>query len=39
MKTPLHILHVEDDPNDGALVQSTLKVLPQKQWNREEASG
>jgi two-component system, cell cycle sensor histidine kinase and response regulator CckA len=26
MKTPLHILHVEDDPNDAALIQSTLKA-------------
>jgi signal transduction histidine kinase len=25
MKSPLHILHLEDDPNDSALVQSTLK--------------
>jgi len=25
MKSPLHILHLEDDPNDAALVQSTLK--------------
>jgi len=25
MKSPLHILHVEDDPNDSALVQSTLR--------------
>ena len=24
MKFPLHILHLEDDPNDAALVQSTL---------------
>jgi signal transduction histidine kinase len=24
MKTPLHILHLEDDPNDAAIVQSTL---------------
>lgn len=24
MKSPLHILHLEDDPNDAALVQSTL---------------
>jgi signal transduction histidine kinase len=24
MKTPLHILHLEDDPNDAALVQATL---------------
>src|SRR5450432_4730363 len=26
MKTPLHILHLEDDPNDAALIQSTLKA-------------
>jgi two-component system, cell cycle sensor histidine kinase and response regulator CckA len=26
MKTPLHILHLEDDPNDAALVQSTLEA-------------
>jgi signal transduction histidine kinase len=26
MKSPLHILHLEDDPNDAALVQSTLKA-------------
>jgi len=26
MKSPLHILHLEDDPNDAALVQSTLKT-------------
>ena len=25
MKSPLHILHLEDDPNDSALVQSMLK--------------
>jgi two-component system, cell cycle sensor histidine kinase and response regulator CckA len=25
MKSPLHILHLEDDPNDAALVQSTLQ--------------
>jgi len=25
MKTPLHILHLEDDPNDAALVQSSLE--------------
>jgi signal transduction histidine kinase len=25
MKSPLHILHLEDDPNDGALVQSMLE--------------
>ncbi len=24
MKSPLHILHLEDDPNDAALVQATL---------------
>jgi two-component system cell cycle sensor histidine kinase/response regulator CckA len=26
MKSPLHILHLEDDSNDGALVQSTLEA-------------
>jgi len=26
MKSPLHILHLEDDPNDAALVESTLKA-------------
>ncbi len=26
MKTPLHILHLEDDPRDAALVQSTLQA-------------
>jgi two-component system cell cycle sensor histidine kinase/response regulator CckA len=26
MKSPLHILYLEDDPNDVALVQSTLKA-------------
>jgi two-component system cell cycle sensor histidine kinase/response regulator CckA len=26
MKSPLHILHLEDDPNDAALVQSTLEA-------------
>jgi signal transduction histidine kinase len=26
MKSPLHILHLEDDPNDAALVQSTLEI-------------
>jgi two-component system cell cycle sensor histidine kinase/response regulator CckA len=26
MKSPLHILHLEDDPIDGALVQSTLEA-------------
>jgi signal transduction histidine kinase len=26
MKTPLHILHLEDDPNDAALVQSALEA-------------
>jgi signal transduction histidine kinase len=26
MKTPLRILHLEDDPNDGALIQSTLEA-------------
>jgi signal transduction histidine kinase len=26
MKSPLRILHLEDDPNDAALVQSTLKA-------------
>ncbi len=26
MKTPIHILHLEDDPNDAALVQATLKT-------------
>ena len=25
MKSPLHILHLEDDPNDAALIQLTLK--------------
>jgi len=25
MKSPLHILHLEDDPNDAALIQSTLE--------------
>jgi len=26
MKSPLHILHLEDDPNDAALVRSTLET-------------
>jgi signal transduction histidine kinase len=26
MKSPLHILHLEDDPNDAALIQSTLEA-------------
>jgi signal transduction histidine kinase len=26
MKSPLHILHLEDDPNDAALVQTTLEA-------------
>ena len=26
MKSPLHILHLEDDPRDAALIQSTLKA-------------
>jgi two-component system, cell cycle sensor histidine kinase and response regulator CckA len=26
MKSPLHILHLEDDPNDAALVRSTLEA-------------
>jgi len=26
MNTPLHILHLEDDPSDAALVQSTLEA-------------
>jgi signal transduction histidine kinase len=26
MKTPLHILHLEDDPNDAALIKSTLEA-------------
>jgi len=26
MKSPLHILHLEDDPNDATLVQSTLEA-------------
>jgi signal transduction histidine kinase len=26
MKTPLHILHLEDDPNDAALIQSILEA-------------
>jgi hypothetical protein len=26
MKSPLHIPHLEDDPNDAALIQSTLAV-------------
>ena len=26
MKSPLHILHLEDNPNDAALVQSTLEA-------------
>ncbi len=26
MKSPLHILHLEDDPNDAALVEATLKA-------------
>src|SRR5688572_8533734 len=26
MKSPLHILHLEDDPNDAALVQSVLET-------------
>ncbi len=26
MKFPLHILHLEDDPNDAALIQSTLET-------------
>jgi len=25
MKSPLHILHLEDDPNDASLIQSTLE--------------
>jgi signal transduction histidine kinase len=26
MKSPLHILHLEDDPNDAALIRSTLEA-------------
>ena len=26
MRSPLHILHLEDDPNDAALIQSTLEA-------------
>ncbi|HXA44555.1 MAG TPA: response regulator [Candidatus Angelobacter sp.] len=26
IKSPLHILHLEDDPNDAALIQSTLEA-------------
>jgi DNA-binding NtrC family response regulator len=26
MKSPLHILHLEDDPNDAVLIQSTLEA-------------
>jgi DNA-binding NtrC family response regulator len=26
MKTPLHILHLEDDPSDAALIQATLEA-------------
>jgi CheY-like chemotaxis protein len=26
MKTPLHILHLEDNPNDAALIQATLEA-------------
>jgi two-component system cell cycle sensor histidine kinase/response regulator CckA len=26
MKSPLHILHLEDDPNDAALIKSTLEA-------------
>ena len=26
MKRPLHILHLEDDPNDAALVQAALEA-------------
>src|ERR1035441_11132504 len=26
MKRPLHILHLEDDPNDAALVRATLEA-------------
>jgi hypothetical protein len=26
MKSPIHILHLEDDPNDAALVQSVLRT-------------
>jgi hypothetical protein len=26
MKSPLHILHLEDDANDAALVQTTLET-------------
>jgi PAS domain S-box-containing protein len=26
MKSPLHVLHLEDDPNDAALIQSTLEA-------------
>ena len=26
MKTPLHILHLEDDPHDAALIQATLEA-------------
>ncbi|HUD46345.1 MAG TPA: response regulator [Candidatus Baltobacteraceae bacterium] len=26
MKSPLHILHLEDDPNDAGLIQSTLET-------------
>jgi CheY-like chemotaxis protein len=26
MKSPLYILHLEDDPNDAALVQATLEA-------------
>jgi len=26
MKSPLHILHLEDDPNDAALIQSSLET-------------
>ena len=45
MKSPLHILHLEDDPNDAALVQSEFRsgpaaggsgtgILPVQRWGR-----
>jgi hypothetical protein len=41
VKSPLHILHLEDDPNDAALVQATLSgggIVSEIEWVQNEAA-
>jgi hypothetical protein len=38
MKFPLHLLHLEDDPNDAALMRSTLEAGADG-WVRHTSEG